>query len=277
MENPFRLQVKFWGVRGSIPTPQAENLQTGGNTTCLEVRGSDGQVLIIDGGSGLRYLGVDLTRAPSGPALSLKILMTHFHWDHIQGIPLFAPLYDPVNEVTFYSDRPPRELREILEGQMANPYFPVKFEHMAARRHFEQIEGETRFGELRVRPFPLHHPQGACGYRIETQGAAIVHASDLEHGDQALDRVLRENAEDADVLIYDAQYTPDEYGSKRGCGHSTWKEGVCAARDARVKRLVLFHHDPGHDDCFMENVESEARRHFENTAVSRERVAIRIV
>jgi phosphoribosyl 1,2-cyclic phosphodiesterase len=266
----FRLQVKFWGVRGSIPTPQPENLGLGGNTTCVEVRDHDGQVLIIDGGTGLRYLGLALMREFAGQKLSLKVLMTHFHWDHIQGIPFFAPLFNPANDVTFYSDRPGGELREILEGQMSNPYFPVRFEHLAARRHFEQIAPEARFGDLTVRAFPMNHPQGACGYRIECADAVVVHANDLEHGDAKFDGILREHADGASVLIYDAQYTPEEYESKRGWGHSTWREGVRLAREANVKRLVLFHHDPGHGDRFMKDLEAEARRHFEATDAARE-------
>jgi len=273
MEGPFRLQVKFWGVRGSIPTPQADNLGFGGNTTCIEVRRPGDQVLIIDGGTGLRYLGMALMREFAGRRLSLKFLMTHFHWDHIQGIPLFAPLYGRDNAVTFYSDRPAEDVREILDGQMSHPYFPAPFEQLGARRHFEQIDN-ANFGDVSVRAFPLNHPQGACGYRIESEGAVVVHASDLEHGDEQFDRVLIDHAQNADVLIYDSQYTPEEYGTKRGWGHSTWREAVRVAREAQVKRLVLFHHDPGHDDRFMNEIEKQARSRFENTDAAREGATI---
>ena len=269
-----QLQVRFWGVRGSIPTPQLENLGFGGNTICIEVRQPDGQVLIIDGGTGLRYLGMALAREFPGRNLSLKFLMTHFHWDHIQGLPFFAPLYDPANEVTFYSDRSTQELRSILEGQMSNPYFPVRLEILAAQHRFEQIAPETRFGDVTVRSFPLNHPQGACGYRFECGGAVVVHASDLEHGDERFDRILCEHAAGADLLTYDAQYTPEEYESKRGWGHSTWREAARFAREANVKRLVLIHHDPGHDDRFMNRLEMEARTEFEQTEAAREGLTI---
>ena len=265
MGDSFRLQLKFWGVRGSIPTPQPDNLGFGGNTTCLEIRLPNREIVIIDGGSGLRYLGLSLMREFPNQKLALRILMTHFHWDHIQGIPFFAPLYLADNEISFYSDRPAERLRDILEGQMSSPYFPVRFEHLAAKRQFFQIDPELRVGDLNIRSFQMNHPQGASGYRLERNGAVIVHASDLEHGDPKFDRILREQAQNADILIYDAQYTPEEYASKQGWGHSTYVEAARTARDANVKQLILFHHDPGHDDRFMEHLVAEARKHFENT------------
>jgi phosphoribosyl 1,2-cyclic phosphodiesterase len=281
MDDSFRLQLKFWGVRGSIPTPQPENLGFGGNTACLEVRVNEPGLpnpgpIIIDGGTGLRYLGMALMQEFGDRRQSLRILMTHFHWDHIQGIPFFAPLYAPDNQVTFYSARPAEQIQDILDGQMSSPYFPVRFEHMAARRNFFHIDPELRIGGLTIRAFPMNHPQGATGYRLEHEGAVLVHASDLEHGDQKFDRILLDHAQNADVLIYDAQYTPEEYASKQGWGHSTWMEAVRTAREAKVKKLVLFHHDPGHDDRFMEQLVERARAHFENTeaAVQGRQIAI---
>lgn len=261
----FRLQVKFWGVRGSTATPQRENLGFGGNTTCIEVRLPNNEVVIIDGGTGLRYLGIALALEYGTQPLSLRFLMTHFHWDHIQGIPFFTPLYEPSNEVDFYSDYPVEQLQGFLQGQMSCPYFPLPFEQLAARKRMFQIQSEIRLGDLKIRSFPLNHPQGATGYRLELNGAVIVHASDLEHGDKKLDRVLLDHAQNADILIYDAQYTPEEYASKTGWGHSTWLEAVRTAREANVKKLILFHHDPSHDDRFMEKLVLQARFQFENT------------
>ncbi len=264
------MEVKFWGVRGSIPTPHPDFLQFGGNTTCLEVRLPGGEPVIIDGGTGLRYLGQSLMKESRGRRMSLRILMTHFHWDHIQGIPYFAPLFDAGNQVTFYSNRPAAELKEILEGQMSSPYFPISLAHLPAARHFEQIQPGAQFGDLKVTPFPMNHPQGACGYRLELNGSILVHASDLEHGDAAFEQILLDQARNAGVLIYDAQYTPEEYESKAGWGHSTWKEAIRIAREANVKKLLLFHHDPGHNDEFMQRMGEEARKYFENVEVARE-------
>jgi len=265
-----RLQVKFWGVRGSIPTPAPENLGYGGNTTCLEVRSARG-ILVIDAGTGVRNLGLTLQQEFKSTPCSVTMLLTHFHWDHIQGLPFFAPLYSPSNEVTFHANRSPERIEELLEGQMSSPYFPVNFELLSAKRRFAgESSGPHDHNGIRVHQFPLNHPQGASGYRIEQDGAVIVHASDAEHGNPQMDRILREHAQNADILIIDAQYTPEEYESKRGWGHSTWLEAAQIARDCGVKQLVLFHHDPAHDDGAVDAIVANARRHFENTVAAKE-------
>jgi ribonuclease BN (tRNA processing enzyme) len=155
---------------------------------------------------------------------------------------------------------------------MDRPYFPVPFADTAAHKDFVHLQSTpVRCGCATVQPFPMHHPpQGATGYRFEAGGVALVHASDLEHGDATLDAVVREHARNADVLIYDSQYTPAEYEHRHGWGHSTWLEATRVARDAGVGRLILFHHDPTHDDRFMDGIVAEARRHFENTDAARE-------
>jgi len=262
-----QVRIKFWGVRGSTPTPQIENLKFGGNTPCLEVRNGANECVIFDAGSGIRALGQTLMQEAAGAPINAKIFLTHFHWDHIQGIPFFAPLYGPNNHISFLSGSTGRPLQETLEGQMAKPYFPIDFGQVAAKRDFQQIAtGESiKVGDLTIRPFPLNHPQGASGYRIECKGVVIVYATDYEHGVGQSDSVLCEYAQNANILICDAQYTPAEYETHRGWGHSTWQNAVLLAREARAEHLMLFHHDPSHDDQAMMQISQNARMQFENT------------
>jgi len=267
-------QVKFWGVRGSTPTPERENLRFGGNTSCVEVRYGD-QILILDAGSGIRNLGLSLL-AERRQDLKMDVLLTHFHWDHIQGIPFFPPLFLEEAELHFFTSVTLAPLRERLEGQMARPYFPVSLERLRAPRTFTEVDGFMQRGDLRITLFPLHHPQGATGYRVESPAGVVVYATDVEHGNKELDRVLREHAEGADILIHDAQYTPEEYAQSRGWGHSTWLEATKVAQDAKVKRLILFHHDPARTDAQNDILQDNARRRFENTDGAAEGCAITI-
>ena len=259
-------RLRFWGVRGSTPTPTIENLTFGGNTSCVEIRTADDQCIILDAGSGIRNLGQNLMKEAGGQNIQAHVFLTHFHWDHIQGVPFFAPIYGPKNEISFYSGIQGRPLQETLEGQMAQPYFPVKFDQVAAQRNFHTIAKDEviEVGSARIIPFELNHPQGATGYRIEVGDAVIVYATDYEHGDPRLDEVLRQKAEGADILICDSQYTPAEYETHRGWGHSTWLNAVQVAREANARRLFLFHHDPVHDDQTMMRISEDARMHFEN-------------
>ena len=272
MTEPFRLQIRFWGVRGSTATPQAENLGFGGNTSCIEITARDGERIIIDAGTGIRALGRELIA--EGRQHNLNLFFTHFHWDHIQGIPFFAPLLQAGHTINFHSFPAPQEIRERLERQMSSPYFTLDFNAVGAQREYTQVNGSFHDGALSVTAFPLHHPQGACGYRVEAHGASVVIATDLEHGDAALDKALRQNAEGADVLVYDAQYTPAEYVSRRGWGHSTYLAAAQAAKDAGVSKLILFHHDPTHDDDAVRDMVSETLPQFENTEAARESQSI---
>lgn len=271
MARPFRMRLRFWGVRGSIPTPQSENLEFGGNTACVEVRLASGEVMVFDAGTGIRDLGLLLTRECGERPLKLNVFLTHFHWDHIQGIPFFGPLYSSRNTVTFHGHGALGHPERMLVGQMQAPYFPVGLDLAAATKRFVEV-GRSSFqiDSATIRPFPLNHPQGAIGYRIENEGAVIVYATDLEHGHEELDRVLREFSEGADLLIYDAQYTPEEYEKYRGWGHSTWLEATQVASDAGVGRLILFHHDPSHGSKKIREIVHQAQERFPNTIAAQE-------
>jgi phosphoribosyl 1,2-cyclic phosphodiesterase len=271
------MEVRIWGARGSVPTPKAENLRVGGNTSCIDVMASTGERVIFDAGTGIRNLGLaELQHADKQH--DLHIFLTHFHWDHLQGLPFFTPLYSPDNIITFHSACPSEHLRHVLSGQMTNPYFPVRFDLVAAALNFEQIYGKAfRVGEMEIASFALHHPGGACGYTIDTGGGRVVYGTDHEHGNAEADARLLAMSQGADVLIYDSQFTPEEYPSHVGWGHSTWLEATRVAAAAGVKQLVLFHHDPGHTDDEMFAILEKARREFPNTSLAIEGMAIPVM
>jgi len=271
------MKVRFWGVRGSTPTPFLENLRYGGNTSCVEVRTPQGETLIFDCGTGLRSLGKQLLAEYGHKSINACIFLSHYHWDHIQGIPFFEPLYNPENYFFFHSFRgAARSVQEALEEQMSDPYFPVNMSTMEAHRHFYNIEEESlSIKDVVLRTKPLNHPQGCLGFRLECNGKVVVYATDNEPGAEEYDQNVRKLAEGADVLIYDGQYTPLEYANlKKGWGHSTWREGVNIAKQAGVKQLVLFHHDPDHSDNFIDSIVAETRKFFPNVMAAWEGMEI---
>jgi ribonuclease Z len=272
------MYLRFWGVRGSTPTPQRSNLRYGGNTSCVELRTREG-IFIFDCGTGFRLLGHALRKEFGKRPVRACVFLSHYHWDHIQGIPFFVPLYNRENHFLFHSFRSTEtSVRQALEEQMTDPYFPVNMKAMEAKRQFVEIgEGRQRFDGLGMETKRLNHPQGCLGYRIEYRGKVIVYATDNEPGDPRGDQNVRALAQGADLFIYDSQYTPHEYEtSKKTWGHSTWQEAVNIAREAEVKRLVLFHHDPDHDDRDIDVIQRNAKRQFRASVAAREGLMIKL-
>ena len=265
------MKVRFWGVRGSTPTPTLDNFRYGGNTACVEVRTPQGEILILDCGTGLRMLGKKLLVEFGQQSIRANMFLSHYHWDHIQGIPFFEPLYNPENHFFFHSfPSQGRSVQEALEGQMSDPYFPVDLSAMRAFRSFTRIdETSLSFQDAVVTTIHLNHPQGCLGFRIECGGKVLVYATDNEPGSPEHDQNVRKLAAGADVLIYDTQYTPIEYVSlRKGWGHSTWREAVNIAQEAQVCQLILFHHDPDHSDTVLDTILGEARKFFPNTVAA---------
>ena len=273
------ITVRFWGVRGSLATPGARTLKIGGNTSCVEVRCGD-QLIIFDMGTGLKPLGQSLLK--DGP-VKANLFVSHYHWDHIVGLPFFGPAYDPRSELTVHgATRKGRDVRQILAGQMIDPYFPVDLGVFNARLRFVPLQdgGHTMLGNVRVKAFELNHPGGALGYRVEHQGRALVYATAFEHGTGADDRLV-EMARGADLMIFDAQYTPAEYEapgalSRKGWGHSTYEIGATLARLAGVKQLALFHHEPERNDEGIEAIAALARKIHPGTLAAREGLIIEL-
>jgi len=213
-------------------------------------------------------LGKSLMKEFAGRPISANILITHFHWDHIQGLPFFAPLYNEANQFHIYSFRPhDAPLEETLGGQMTHPYFPVDMNAMRAKRSYTEVATEVfQLDDFRIQPARINHPQGCLSFRIENNGKSIVLATDNEPGDPPSDRALREICRGADILIYDSQYErPQLKGEKKGWGHSTWDEGVNVCLESGIKQLILFHHDPDSDDRTIDALQERAQARFPNT------------
>jgi phosphoribosyl 1,2-cyclic phosphodiesterase len=264
-------RLRFWGVRGSTPTVDKATWRYGGNTACVELTTPAGARVILDCGTGLRMLGRHLEATLESEKIEPHIFVTHYHWDHIQGIPFFSPLYSEQNHFHFYSFRSEYlgsdSLKRVFEAQMAYPYFPVDLSAMSAKREFTEVNGGDQFNVpgARVTARWLHHPQGCLGFRFETSAGTVVYATDNEPGDPKLDKCLLELADGADIFINDAQFTPEQLATTRkGWGHSSWLEGVKIAKEAGVKNLVLFHHDPDSNDKLVDFILREARGSFEN-------------
>jgi phosphoribosyl 1,2-cyclic phosphodiesterase len=269
--NSWRLKIRFWGVRGSLPTPLRENLGFGGNTACVQIESATGETLIFDAGSGIRELGDCMIRESGNKPLDIHLFMSHFHWDHVLGLPFFAPIFDPKNVVTINSSPYSAPLKPAMRGVLSAPYFPVEFDALPSHVSLREVPPSGRHvGSTKVTPFPVGHPQGACGYRVEAAGAAAIYVPDREPGNQELDRVILDYCQGADVLIHDGQYTPEEYRAHQGWGHGDWKEAARVAGAAQVKRLILFHHDPAHSDEVVSGIVEQTRSLFPSTEAARE-------
>jgi phosphoribosyl 1,2-cyclic phosphodiesterase len=268
--------LKFWGVRGSIPTPGPTTVRYGGNTSCCELRFDD-KLFVMDAGSGLRVLGNELLK--SKPPVSAKIFISHMHWDHIQGIPFFTPAFIPGNNFTFYGAKDAeKDLNSIIADQMDPTYFPIELKDMGSKLEFQQLaEGLYTIDNTKVETIYVNHPGNALGYKFFIEQKSLVYISDNEpftgtftededkqdaetivlgeDGNQKLIKFI----DKADILIHDAQYTLDEYKKKITWGHSPIEYTVDIAIQAGVKHLILFHHDPMHDDNMIDQMLNEAR------------------
>lgn len=264
------MKVKFWGVRGGIPTPEFDKMRYGGNTSCVTVTADSGEMLILDAGTGIRMLGNEMEHRLLQQA---TILLSHLHWDHIQGIPFFKPLFNPENQIQFVgASRDNCSLEESLEKQQRGRFFPVEMKHMAAEKHFQEVSEETfGIGPFTITSRELNHPGGCLGFRIEVDGRVFTYTTDTEHRESELDPHVLELADHADYFCYDCNYTPEEYiNGHQGWGHSTWKVGTRLAEEAQAKTLIIFHHDQTHNDDQMDAILQQARRLFPNTEAASE-------
>jgi len=271
------LNIRFWGVRGSIPCPGPETIRYGGNTSCVEIR-CGRRLLIFDGGSGLRPLGNALVAV--GRPVDLDLFYSHTPFDHIVGLPFFAPAYSAGNRIRFWAGhlKPAgSDIRSVLEQMMTAPLFPVPIDILEAQLDFRDFSaGETLspHNGIKLVTASLNHPDGATGYRVEFAGKVVAYITDTEHHAGSSDPNVLKLMQRADVAIYDCTYTDEEYTRHRHWGHSTWEEGVRLAKEAQVKKLVIFHHDPSHTDAMMDQIAAEAIKLHPGTTVAHEGLII---
>ena len=273
------MKITFYGTRGSIPTPEPEYVQVGGNTPCVLLTSDNGRIAIFDAGTGIRKLGNDLLARSHKQYDNIFIALSHTHWDHIHGFPFFLPAYDPARHFTITiigKERETKNLEDIFSTQMQREYFPVPLEKMGAKMTFSTPE-ETRFTTPitgnRVFTLRHNHPGGAYSYRVEGSGKTFVYCTDVEHTER-IDPNIVNLARDADLLVHDAQFTPEELKEKKGWGHSSWEQAVEVAEQSGAKKLALFHHDPEHTDRFLFRMEKECQKRFAEAFLAREGMEI---
>jgi phosphoribosyl 1,2-cyclic phosphodiesterase len=273
--------VQFWGVRGSIPSPGGDTVRYGGNTSCIEMR-VGGKRLIFDGGTGLRILGKSLL---SQMPVEAHMFFTHYHWDHIQGVPFFSPAFIADNCLHIHGGVPPEaaSMEQHFWERVLHANSPVPVKGIQADlKFYDLVCGDTfQLDDISFETGPLNHPNGAMGYRVTWQGHSVFYCTDTEHLPDRMDENVLHLARDADLLIYDAMYTDEEYHNpkspKVGWGHSTWQEALKVAEAAGVKRVAVFHHEPNHTDDFLDQVEIQVKNLSPASFLAREGMIVSVI
>ena len=278
----YTWKIKFYGVRGSIPVCSPSVKNYGGNTTCFHIdllvkKPEEKVTVIFDAGTGIRQLGKDIVSGAIPKTKQILLAFSHFHWDHIQGLPFFAPAYNPEQQMAFFAphflEEGKEKLHRVFKQQMQSEYFPVEFDKMGAQMCFfttqEFQEALCLDRKVQISYYRHNHPGGAYSYRMDGYGKSVVICTDIEHG-EGIDSGMVDFCKNADLLVHEAQYTDDELASHKGWGHSSFNQAIAVAEKADVKRLYITHHDPDHDDDFLEKAEQECRSRFPNCTLARE-------
>lgn len=266
------MRVDFWGVRGTVVASGKDRVKYGGHTICSSLSISDKEVIVIDAGTGIKKLGDKLIEKIGKGPFHIYLLLTHFHLDHITGLPFFAPLYSPHAVLTVYAPSSPQESQNYLEKIMSGRFFPIDFEETPSRKFFKKIpEHGFKIGQVFISACPLHHPQGSVAYRLQKGEQSLVLATDTEHPEKGMDKRLASFVNQTDVLVYDAMFTPEEYESgRKGWGHSTWLAGTEIAQAAGVQSLYLSHFNPNHSDKIIDASIALSKDKFPRTFGARE-------
>ena len=270
------MKVKLWGVRGTMPTPAKSKMNTGGNTTCVEVRLDNGTIIIIDAGTGILDLGESLMKEFNGSPPPIHLFFSHFHWDHVHGFPFFAPNFREATELNVYGPSPEnRSLETSLIASMHDDFCPICYHTLPAKINISEIAPDTyTLAGATITVEEHDHPGGAFSFRIEENGKIFAFHTDTEHFHNVFDERVVRLSQDADLMIHDAQYTPNELPSRKGFGHSTWVQCVEIAKLANVKYLGLTHHDTLRKDDEIDLLEKEAQKSYSHTFFCREGMEI---
>jgi len=270
------MRVKLYGTRGSIPICNSEFNEFGGNTTSILIQ-TDEALWVIDAGTGIRECGKEILANSDSSNKRIFMTFSHFHWDHIQGFPFFQPAYDSGREIiinTIGRSKLTRNIKGILEVQMLQEFYPIPLSQMGAKLTFNDYdESEVEIEGCKISTVRHTHPGGAYSFRFEHDGKSIVFSTDVEHSDR-LDKRVIDIAQGADLLIHDAQYTPDEIESKKGWGHSSYEQSIEAAKQANVKHLLLTHHDPDHTDQILTDIEKKCQKLFKSVKLAKDNMEI---
>lgn len=278
--------VKFYGTRGSIPVCHPDFQEFGGNTTCIQIKEKESKnIAVLDAGTGIRELGKEFLKSGHKQD-EIFIAFSHFHWDHIQGFPFFAPAFNKKQKINILAMGWGKQitcLKDIFKTQMQKEFFPIQLEKMGARFRFMLLEKTTKVFKtqtkkpksVNVKSYKHRHPGGAYSYRIEFDEKVLVFSTDIEYGSSIDEKIIKFSS-NADLLIHDAQFTNEELKNRKGWGHSSFDQAIEVAERANVKLLALTHHDPDHDDIFLKKMERKCQSRFKNCFLAREKMEIEL-
>lgn len=262
------MNLEFWGIRGTVPVWGQDKKRYGGHTLCSFITSDGKDIIIIDAGTGIMELGNKLLKHAGSGQLHVHLLLTHFHLDHIMGMPFFPLLYHQNSMITFYSPADTKEMEGYLSGLMRGKYFPVDFMSTSSQKEYIQVSKDGfRIGDVQIMAHDLNHPQGSVAYKFYHQDETVILATDTEHPEVGVDQELAAFCSGADILVYDAMFTPEEYADRKGWGHSTWLAGSLLAEKAEVKTLYLSHLSPDHSDQQIDTILESAQKEFPQSLI----------
>ena len=266
-------KITFWGVRGSFPTPDRDKINVGGHTSCVSLETKD-EMLIMDMGTGIKNLGEKIVSNPNSPS-KINIILSHYHWDHIIGFPIFAPLFSDKYEINIYGKKDAIEIKEII-NHMLNPIFwPVSIDDFKAKLNFYTIDDEIQISNsINIKTQIHHHPNGALSYKILSNDKIISYVTDCEYKTGTPSEKLIKFSYNSDLLIHDAHFTPEDLENHKGWGHSSWEQAIDMAKKSNSKQLALYHHSPNYNDTQIEIIEQKAKQVFSQTFAAKQGLVI---